>query len=268
MRKVTIADKSYYCDNWSTAQGDTVFLSIYGYSYQIDVFMRTASSDRTIKNLKDYYIERSTDSTTSITHLCMLKKPTYNSETRFFSFYLLNETDTPSQAFYEHLNDLLNVPMKPEWSEYIFDTCMGTDIIRREIITLQNRRLAIYLCAGYESRIQNIIVQGVRDGVLKINGDKKSSLLEADTTLDTYLCNTSEELARRIQTIFTPRFNPLTDAYSQTVLDFEDWCYNNGKGFQLFDAQKSIIESTVRCLKDEHVAFIVGEMGCGRFLPF
>ena len=269
--------KTYYADMcYADFSDELIFGSFYGYTAQIDQLVKMCKSKqqleigrwckRTVKNISNYHVERMTDSTTDLCHLVLLRKDYIDSENKTFDFYLLSEDMPDTSIFFDKINSVVSVPMIKEWQDFIVTTLINARQIERCSIDRYGEgtaNLQLWHCYGSDVQILNIVTSGLERHEIFINPNKLSSTLDRGIKLDAYLAQSSEHLATRIQEKFNPRFDPVHEKYSKVIMNFEDWCFNEGKGIQLFDAQKSIISAGVKCLQDEHVVFIVGEMGTG-----
>lgn len=280
MRSLSIDGKSgYHLEALSIDAGEGVlFASFYAYSHHIERMFKISKKETIdftidsyrgrprIKSFNDYHIERSVDAATDLCHIVLLKKDETNDENKTFTFQILGEGAIDSTIFFDKLNAATSIPLLPEWKDYILTRLLSSSQLRQRSITCfdDHTNLQLWQCSSSDTQILNIVSAGLENRDIFIDPKKPNSKISETIGLDAYLAQFSSHLTTRIQEKFTARFNPLTDKYSQAILDFEDWCYNSGNGIQLFDAQKSVGAASIECLKKEHVVFVVGEMGVGR----
>ena len=112
--------------------------------------------------------------------------------------------------------------------------------------------------------MKNIVKEGLKTKAINIAGNNNPSpILENVTGLNDYLNLFGEILAEKIQTSFKPKFIPGEDKYDDYTNFVDDFIYHEAD-IELFEAQKSVIQSVVNNLKVNDTAFIIAEMGSGK----
>lgn len=270
----------YYVDlAFVNANSEIIFASIYSYSNNIEYLLKVSKKNLEIDvnnswkkgnivGVDNYYIKKSIQPQTDLCHIVLLKKPIVDVDKKTSLFYILSETeDLNSELVFKKISQYSTIPMKPDYANYIIDHLKNNHYIRKmrmdSFDRLYTKPPTLWQIEILDETMERILKNGLAIGALKITDTAIGSHLANEVTLDNYLPVACEQLTTRIQDNFSPKFNPLTDKYSYSLSDFEDWGYDNGKGKQLYDAQKSIIEAVVRSLKKEHRSIVVGEMGVG-----
>lgn len=177
--------------------------------------------------------------------------------------YYTDEEDR-NNKIYNKIYKNFSVPMLAEWKDYIVEKLINSNnIYTLECIT--SRDEVPFRCAGLyitEGKIEEIITSGLKQREIHVNNSNEPSMLmDSINGLDDYLNVFGETLASKIQQSFVPKFIPGQQPYTEFVNNYDDNVF--GTGIEMYEAQKSTVQSAVNCLDTEDVAFVIGEMGSG-----
>lgn len=180
--------------------------------------------------------------------------------------YYTDEEDR-NNKIYNKIYKNFSVPMLAEWKDYIVEKLINSNnIYTLECIT--SRDEVPFRCAGLyitEGKIEEIITSGLKQREIHVNNSNEPSMLmDSINGLDDYLNVFGETLASKIQQSFVPKFIPGQQPYTEFVNNYDDNVF--GTGIEMYEAQKSTVQSAVNCLDTEDVAFVIGEMGSGKTL--
>ena len=170
------------------------------------------------------------------------------------------------EKLHKKLQKYSPVYVKKEWMKYILEHLPTGSFIP---MNGYNHNKDEYLNAFYlnlsTSSLIDIITTGLKEHELFIvsNKDKTSPFMKGLVGLDNYLNQYTNELAVKIKDSFQPAFVPGEDDYSSEMINLDEYnSYVNHMDY--FEAQKSVVQSTVNTLKDKRAVFIVSEMGTGK----
>lgn len=160
-----------------------------------------------------------------------------------------------------------SVPILSEWKDYIVEKLVRDGNVY-PLRCITSRDEIPFECVGLyvsENKIEEIITSGLKQGEIKVNNSNEPSLLmDSIGGLDDYLNVFGETLASKIQQSFVPKFIPGQDTYTEFVNNYDDNIF--ATGIEMYEAQKSVVQSAVNCLNTEDVVFVIGEMGSGKTL--
>lgn len=190
-------------------------------------------------------------------------------EIRRTDFDLLEEkiySDIPEELLgkiYDKLHRNTPVPLLRDWMGYItYRLIVMRRLSELAVTKPENSTFRAFRITVSVEALFNIVTEGLISGDIAINGNTEPSQEVMNVEgLDSYLNTFKEVLAEKIQSNFTPRFDPRYDKYSRKMHIFDE--YSKAKGSGLYEAQKGVAEAVSRTLKEQDVCFIVGEMGVG-----
>lgn len=276
MKLISINGRFVYHTNQFCADDSQqiIYLSIFSYQNNIDFVCKSAAKGNItvsidyrqygLDNLKNYRVYKYYDHTTDICHMVLLRKLSIRNDT-YYNYYLTDNVEQLKDIIYKDISDYSLIPLLPEWCDYLMRQIFVRNVYNYRINTIgEETNCAIKIVKVDNTFIFNNIVRGLNNKDIFIENQDSFSNLTEDVTLDEYINANPESLTEKIQINFHPKFNPMTDEYRQSVNDFEDYAFNEGKGIQLFDAQKAIIAASVNNLDKEHVNIVVGECGTGK----
>lgn len=225
-------------------------------------------------NSKEYEIEKVKDQNSELVHFVLKVKDNVVQDTEgddILEAYLYFRTpEELNVSLYNKLSKYLSVPLIREWMPYLCNELAraghlsNTQIFKHGI---EDVNIAVYSLNVKASAIITIITNGLATGALNINGCTVASEVMLNVNgLDEYLNTFGETLATSIKETFAPKFDPENDTYSQVVEDFDDYCYDEGNGIQIYDAQKTVIQASVNQLNVSKNCLVIGEMGTGKTL--
>lgn len=186
-----------------------------------------------------------------------------------FSEQLEKETlpDDFIDSFYNKLYKLAPIPVIKEWSYYILKEMYS----RKRFFMLEtycsdtSMNFQAYCFKCDVNYLKEIISIGLKNRNIYISRHKNnvSKTMEEMAGLDAYLNNFKDVLAKRIQNSFIPRFIPGEDEYSPILNDLTDYGSYMGR-LELYEAQKSVVQSVSNALDKKKVSYIIGETGVGK----
>ena len=167
--------------------------------------------------------------------------------------------------FYDKLYKLSPVPIIREWMPVLLSEMSKHGYIHRYNVlgTDTDKVFHAFQFDIMTSDLRNIISGELQKGSIFISDHAGvSETMSEISGLDSYLNTFRDNLARRIQGSFVPRFVPDSDNYSDVLKDVTDYAAYMGN-LDLFTAQKGVVQAVSNALDHKKVSFIVGEMGTG-----
>jgi len=167
--------------------------------------------------------------------------------------------------FYDKLYKLSPVPVIRDWMPVLLREMSKNGYIREYAVsgTDADKTFHAFQFDIQTSALRNIISEELKKGTILISNHAGVSETMAEISgLDSYLNRFRDNLARRIQGSFAPRFIPDSDSYSDVLEDVADYAAYMGN-LDLFSAQKGVVQAVSNALDHNKVSFIVGEMGTG-----
>ena len=182
----------------------------------------------------------------------------------YLSAYIyFTDDEDRNNKIYNRIYKNFSIPMLPEWKEYIIEKLLESRNLY--MLEYQSSHELSFKGMGLlvtSARIEDIITSGLKRGDISVNNSNEPSMLiDSIEGLDSYLNVFGETLASRIQQSFTPKFIPGQQPYTEHVNNYDDNIF--GTGIEMYEAQKSTVQSAVNCLNTEDVVFVIGEMGSG-----
>ena len=194
-----------------------------------------------------------------------ITKSSLNKSASFYIYYNKGNIEERNNKIYDKIYKNLSVPIIEEWKEYIISELKKIDSITNAISSNDKAKFECVLCSVTEKMIEEIITNGLKESKISINGNNNASqVIDSISGLDDYLNVFGEILASKIQRSFVPKFIPGEQEYTEYVNNYDDNIY--GTGIEMYEAQKSVVQSAVNCLNTEDVVFVIGEMGSGKTL--
>lgn len=261
-----------------------VFLSIIGYSNIINDINKKFSSNKDLFGLNIKYGIRATNDTDkkykvtskkkdiNFTHsiICIEDNFTLDEDNRekYTCFLYLNASENNcdeelDNALFEKLNKYSSIPILKEWISYI-----KSELFYYENLELMDNygiedNLAVYKLNGDKYTISSIVCNGLKSKDINIeSSNEESSLLDSCNDLNEYLNLFGESLAKKIQNKFNPKFVPGVDEYNHYTNVIDDYIYLNSNN-ELYEAEKTAMQSIVNNWLENDNTILVGEMGCG-----
>lgn len=261
-----------------------VFLSVIGYSNIINDINKKFSSNKDLFGLNIKYGIRATNNTDvkykiaskkkdmNFTHSIICIEDNFslddNNREKYTCFLYLNASENNCEkelddALYEKLNKYSSIPLLKEWIPYI-----KSELFYYENLELMDNygiedNLAVYKLNGDKYTISSIVCNGLSSKDISIEGcNEESSLLDSCNDLNEYLNLFGESLAKKIQDKFNPKFIPGVDKYNHYTDVIDDYVYLNSDN-ELYEAQKTAIQSIVNNWMENDNTMLVGEMGTG-----
>ena len=170
-------------------------------------------------------------------------------------------------GFYDKLYKLSPVPVIKEWSYYLLKEMYS----KRMFFALETYcsdesiKFQAFCFRAKVERLKELISIGLKEGHIRVSSHKNrtSVTMQEMSGLDSYLNTFKDVLAKRIQGSFVPRFIPHKDKYSYILNDLTDYGSYMGH-LDLYDAQKSVVQSISNALDKKKIAYICGEQGVGK----
>lgn len=264
-----------------------VFLSVIGYSNIINDINKKFTTNKDIFGLNIKYGIRATNNVDkkykvvskkkdiNFTHSIIYLDDNFNldedNKEKYISFLYLNASESNCEeelnnALYEKLNKYSSIPILKEWIPYI-----KSELFYYENLELLDNygiedNLAVYKLDADKHLIASIVCNGLKAKNINIEGcNEESSLLNSCNDLNGYLNLFGESLAKKIQDKFNPKFIPGIDKYNHYTDVIDDYVYLNSDN-ELYEAQKTAIQSIVNNWMENNNTMLVGEMGCGKTL--
>lgn len=186
-----------------------------------------------------------------------------------FKLYLYCKDESELvDKIYQKLVKYSSVPILEEWKSYVCEALTSNNCLRKLTVKTENNRCNIicYRLVCNKVVMKGIVQRGLRDKAININGSNNPSALMSEIKgLDDYLSSFGEILAHKIQTAFKPRFVPGEDKYDDFTNYLDDYIYEEAN-IEVFEAQKTVIQSITNSLKIHDSAFLIAEMGGGKTL--
>lgn len=181
--------------------------------------------------------------------------------------FIYSSTD---EELYDKLYDKIikysSIPVLKEWKNYVIETLIASRKVRgmSKFTSLKNDTSRCHRAIFNKEDIKDIVTNGLKNRDINIDGSNEASpILNTITGLNDYLNCFGEVLASKIQTSFKPKFTPGEDKYDPYTDFVDDFIYHEAD-IELFEAQKSVIQSVVNNLKVNDSTFVIAEMGSGK----
>jgi hypothetical protein len=241
--------------------------------YQYEINKRNnfyvESLRRYYANIGKYDIEKRKQSNSDFSHLIVNTKDSLeqvNDENELLTAYIYvrPEIDTLNKRVYDKLYANTSIPLLEEWMDYLINKFREYNYLRELTVDsiYETNPFKAYMLRISNSQLLEIVQTGIREHSIRVsNSFEDSELMSYIDGLDSYLNIFGEILANRIQNSFHPKFIPDVDSYDEYTNNYDDSCFYNG--IELYQAQKSVIQSSVNNLNKNNVTFVIGEMGCG-----
>ena len=181
-------------------------------------------------------------------------------------FIYSNSDEELCDKLFDKVSKYSSIPVLKEWKAYILDKLSRNNKIRRmyKFTTIEDDTSRCHRAIFNKEDIKEIVKEGLKTKAINIAGNNNPSpILSNITGLNDYLNCFGEILAEKIQTSFKPKFIPGEDSYDTYTNFVDDFMYHEAN-IELFEAQKSIIQSVVNNLKVNDSTFVIAEMGSGK----
>lgn len=170
-------------------------------------------------------------------------------------------------ALYGAIDRKTSVPMIPEFADYIIDELRRTGALRPLVVASASLKIDAWAlrCSGGDRNIVEAVESGIRSGAIAIPGAKSGcadAFADVGTVTD-YLGAYGANVAERIKCLFTPLFDPESDALSPEIVAIND-AIREKAGYSLYDAQLAVAESIKRQLERGKAGLIIAECGAGK----
>ena len=176
------------------------------------------------------------------------------------------------EQLYQKITKYSSIPVLKEWMPYI-----KSKLIEHGYISILDSKRYIppnhstqdimaYRLSADKTIMLNLVKEGLQTQAISIEGTNSHSLtLDGCRGIDSYLQLFGEGLAKKIQESFKAKFTPGEDEYDAYLHNVDDYVYHN-VDVNLYEAQRSTIQSVVNNMKTNKNTIIVGEMGSGKTL--
>ena len=181
-------------------------------------------------------------------------------------FIYSNSDKELCDKLFDKVSKYSSIPVLKEWKAYILDKLSRNNKVRRmyKFTTIEDDTSRCHRAIFNKEDIKEIVKEGLKTKAINIAGNNNPSpILSNITGLNDYLNCFGEILAEKIQTSFKPKFIPGEDSYDTYTNFVDDFMYHEAN-IELFEAQKSIIQSVVNNLKVNDSTFVIAEMGSGK----
>ena len=182
--------------------------------------------------------------------------------------FIYSKTDEELEnKLYDKIAKYSSIPVLKEWKSYLLEKLQSNSKVRKmyKFTTTECTDMTRCHRAIFNKRdIKEIVQEGLKTKAINIAGNNNPSpILQNITGLNDYLNCFGEILAEKIQTSFKPKFIPGEDEYDTYTNFVDDFMYHEAD-IELFEAQKSIVQSVVNNLKVNDSTFVIAEMGSGK----
>lgn len=215
-------------------------------------------------------IEKEKQSGSDFAHMIIKKQDVIDKveDNELYTFYIFHKNDDELKAItYDKLYASTSIPIINEWMDYIIEEFKKQRLIRQMNI-YHNYEEDPFQCTKVtlsKLGLLNIVQAGLREGIINIdNKNEVSEIMTEVNGLDMYLNVFGDTLAEKIQRAFKPKFNPHEDEYTEYVNNYDDSCFYGG--INIYEAQKTVIQSVVNNMNKNKTTIVVGEMGVGKTL--
>ena len=181
-------------------------------------------------------------------------------------FIYSNSDEELCDKLFDKVSKYSSIPVLKEWKAYILDKLSRNNKVRRmyKFTTIEDDTSRCHRAIFNKEDIKEIVKEGLKTKAINIAGNNNPSpILSNITGLNDYLNCFGEILAEKIQTSFKPKFIPGEDSYDTYTNFVDDFMYHEAN-IELFEAQKSIVQSVVNNLKVNDSTFVIAEMGSGK----
>lgn len=258
-----------------------VFVSTVGYTTTINQLAKEVNKINNVylegpgyvKNVSNgYEVEKRRQNNSDFMHMVAFRKDVVteesNGDERLVSYIYCKNSEEKISRLYDKLYKYTAVPLLREWIPYLI-TQMERDNNLRQVVThYDTTKAAPFQCYCLnitKNTLARMVSNGLNVGIINVNGTNvNSDRMTEIVGLDSYLNSFGEVLATKIQESFVPKFVPGESSYDEPVDDYDDSCYD--AGIEIYEAQKTVIQSSVNNLDVNDVTFVIGEMGTGKTL--
>lgn len=282
-----------YTDIYAVDGNDLVFASIVGTDSNLKTYQKAINNgeqcyiDFSPKRLapKSYETKREKDQTSGLSQLLVYKKmpskpfEDFNDSHNIYLFANGPKATSPAlnelpadlkDKLFEAISFLTSVPVIKEWDEYLLDNLIrhyrvNEITIRKRTKAMKERydSLSLYRIQLSSSIVKQIVTNGLANGHISVDGTNNvSDSIQEVTGLDSYLNGYSKQLAEKIQSNFTPKFDPHNDKYDQKLNQFEKNAMS--RGLNMFPAQKAVVQGTINNMRENDTSIIIGEPSAGK----
>lgn len=262
------------------ATSEVIFGSVCSYSTTMSIsfkelqtpslhcYIPRLGTHRTVRNGYEYEIKK--DGTSDYAHGIFYAKDKIeyleNGNEQIQIYIYSNTEEEFHDKLFSKISKYSSVPVLEEWKDYIVERLLIKNKVRAmyKFSNLKNDTSKCHRAMFDKDDIKSIVTEGLRRKDINISGNNNPSpILENITGLNDYLNTFGEILASKIQQSFKPKFIPGEDKYENYTNFADDFMYHEAD-IELFEAQKSVIQSVVNNLKVNDAAFIIAEMGSGK----
>lgn len=170
--------------------------------------------------------------------------------------------DKLHQMLYEKLVKHSSIPVLREWCKFLTQklTEKGS-LVELSQYYFKTQNKGFYLKVNKEL-IKQIVLEGLKSKEININGvNNPSKKLVECKGLGDYLNTFNEDLTNKVQENFNPKFTPGTK-YDYMTDYIDDYIHH--KGIELYEAQKSVVQSIVNNWNINKNTILSAEMGGGK----
>jgi superfamily II DNA or RNA helicase len=291
--RMNVANSAYVNANiasYDTRNSEIVFLSLLGYTTTMKVIAKEINRRNNVSignryftsQPKAYEVINAKQADSDFAHAIIYKKDNVYTDTEN-NEHLLAYVFTELPASY-NINNILDdypeaiqsavfdkiykhtpIPMLREWMPYVVRHLVASNALTEaSIVKPDEVNMKVFRLNFRFGFLSELISQGLDRREITINGcEQTSEEMREVTGLDSYLNTFTETLAGKIQESFTPKFVPGRDEFSESLQNFADYVSLRG-GLDLYEAQKSAIQSASLNLDKNRVSYIIAEMGSGK----
>ena len=264
-----------------------VFMSLIGYSTAIKEAIRDITKDKSNQSntvyadrnyyraLGDYKVITKKAPGSDYVHAIFYAQDHYlmRYDQEEYTTFVYGKTSAEiSDQLYEKITKYSSIPVLKEWMPYLVrkltddNHLENLDVMRYLPPNNYAHDVMAYRLSANKSIILNVVQEGLQTGNISINGSNEHSLmLDGCRGIDNYLSLFGEGLAKKIQESFKAKFTPGEDEYDAYLHNIDDYVFHNAD-VNLYEAQRSAIQSVVNNMKVNKNTIIVGEMGSGKTL--
>lgn len=219
-----------------------------------------------------YEIESKKEANSDYVHTVAYAKDriTYKEDgTEEISLYIYcQDVNELADKLYAKASKASSVPLLEEWKDYLLLGLQEEKRVKRLALHGSEEEVSFsaFRVDFDKDMIKKIITRGLQQKIISIKGSNEPSPILAEINgLNDYLNSFGEILAEKIQTAFKPKFIPGEDEYDTFTNYIDDFMYKEAN-IELFEAQKSVIQSVVNDLKVNDATFLIAEMGSGNYV--
>lgn len=182
-----------------------------------------------------------------------------------YIYYNKNIENDLENKLYDKLYKYCSIPLLKEWIPYIQKELINDNkLYDMQIYALEDDGFRVAKLEANKNLLKEIISNGLRFEHINICGNNEPSvLLNSCDGINSYLELFGESLAKKIQNNFKAKFTPGEDNYDKYTDVIDDYMHHK-VGKELYEAQKSTIQSISNNWKTNRNSIICGEMGSGK----